>query len=163
MGDFGFPSLPGLPTFPGNTPAGVGSLLPNNPCGLYPDLPGCASTPGIGTPPNVGGPGGITLPGGVTIPGPGPGGTTTVKLPGGTATVTSTIPSFLSNPLGYLGGTIQASGLRILFFILGFIFIIMGLYFLKETRSIVSVPIRIVKGGVKTVREAATAAAAGAA
>lgn len=146
-----FPSLPSLPGF-----------LPNDPCGLFPDLPGCTktTTPGIGLPPTVGGGGGVTLPGGSLPPivvglpgGSGPSAGNTVTLAGTTASGIAT--SFLSNPIGYLFGT---SLTRIAFFILGLIFIIMGLYMLKETKFLIQVPLNAAKSGVKTVTEAAAAA-----
>ena len=164
-----FPGL-GLPPLPGEGGGGIGINLPpiggggtgfksSNVCVEFPDLPGCPSSKGTtATTPTIPGTN-IPLPP-VLIGIPGAGGGVQVTSPtAGSAQTAASASAFgaglVSSGLNTLFG---AYTIRIVFFILGLIFIVMGLYMLKETKSIVEVPINIVKGGVKTVTEAAAAA-----
>jgi len=150
----GLPGLPGLPgiELPGflPNPTGPGKNDPNHP-GL---VIGCTS--------------GYCLPGGGNVGG------VDVDLGGGVGKITITDPTTIkalgtvgatgSAVAGAIGSTVwNIFGTRFAFFILGLILIIAGLYLLKETRFLVTVPLRAGKEAAVTTAKIAGAAAKGAA
>jgi len=122
-------------------------------------LPAPAAPPDLPFLPGYGGAGGggglITVGTPRKVPGGTQGGGGSSPTPTSGATSAS-LGSFLGSPLGYLFGP---SLLRFVIFVLGLICIIGAIYLYKDTRFIVTAPVKAAKKAATTAATAAGAAA----